>query len=187
MSRVPPPSRPLFLAIVWLAVSAIACHAEDGKFTDKPAIQELYTRLSNAMRAKDMKTIASLGTPDFTATDASGKVYNARQSLAMMESDLRSMKRINAVKPRIRSIALDGKKATTVAEMQVSAVMVQGGKPHDMKSTSVSKDTLVKTAKGWKFKSVVSLSADVTMDGRKVTVPPPGKKKRPTHPSEARP
>ena len=147
-----------------------------GQMPDKTAIKILYTRLSNAMKMKDVRAIQSLGTPDFTNKLRDGKVYNAKDSLAEMEKGFRSMKRITDIKINIRSLTINGKKAVAVVDHNMSAVIVMQSKPADMTMKSSSKDTLVKTPQGWKFKSVVSLSEEMTINGQKIGTAPPAKR-----------
>ena len=153
--------------------------------SDSAAIKAVYAKLSDAMRAKNVKAIAALGTPDFTVKEKNGTVHNAKESMAMMEQEFRTTKKINDLRMTLRSIKSDGRKATTTVDYVIASVIVQGGKPHDFKLSSTSRDTLVKTPQGWKFKSVETLSETMTMDGQPMAPPPPKKAHPSTKPKRA--
>jgi ketosteroid isomerase-like protein len=167
---------PTLVTAVLFGSALPALAAPAGQVPDKTAIKILYTRLCNAMKNKDVRAIEVLGTSDFTHKGPDGKVKSAKEAMAEVEQGLRSMKKINDVKADIRSVAISGKKAVVTVNYTMSAVIVQKGKPADMSMKSTSKDTLVKTPQGWKFKSVSAVTDEASINGQRIPgTPTPSK------------
>lgn len=164
----------LIAATAFLAIPALAAPVRDGQ--DRAAIDALYGKLTAAMRARNTKAIFALGTPDFSVKERNGQVHNAKDSKAILEAEFKTIKKVNELKMTIRSLKVKGKTATATVDYTMSAVVINAGKPHDMKDKGVTKDTLVNTDKGWKFKSVETLSDNMTMDGQPMPSAPPALK-----------
>jgi ketosteroid isomerase-like protein len=166
------PSLTALLVAMLFASNLTAQAAPRDAAADKQAIKKTYEQLEAAMRAKNLKAIAALETADFTHKSG-GKTYTAKQALDEMAKHLRSMKRIGELKVTARTIALKGAQATVLSDYALSAVIVDGGRPHDLKVLGSSKDTLIKKHEGWKFQKVVELTNSSTMDGQAPPINPP--------------
>lgn len=156
-----------------LIAAAGAAHADD-----KSEIAALYKKLDKAMAAKDIQGVMAVGTKDFTYAEA-GRKLTAEQMSAQMKQEFAMVQGAPTTKTTILSCKVKGKMATVVTgdygEMQMA---MQDGKPHTFVSNGKSTDTLVKTAVGWRVKSVVVTSNKMTMDGKPFdpSKPPPAPK-----------
>jgi ketosteroid isomerase-like protein len=160
-----------------LIVAASLCFASPllagGKDSpDKKAITALYGQLASAMRAKDVKAITRLGTPDFTSREVNGRVRTAEQSAAQMEEHFKTLKRVTDVRTSLVNLKIKDGTATAVSDFSFAAVVIAGGKPHDFRTSGQTKDTFVKTPAGWKFKSMHTVRATSLMDGEPIPAAP---------------
>lgn len=158
------------LVLVCLAgLAAIPPYAAlAGQMSDNEAIKILYVRMRKAMKDRDAKTIQSLMT-DVSTVD--GKTMTVKESMAVMESVLKRMKKVNEYKTEIKSCEISGKTAKLTVDYLLSAVMIQKGKPHDLVSKGTNTETLVKTPRGWRLKTVTTVKDETTMDGKTTRTP----------------
>jgi ketosteroid isomerase-like protein len=149
-----------------LAFASSAALSTAARADDNADIKAAYVKITKAMKAKDIKAVMAMGTEDFSETDKSGKTYSGKETAKMMEEHFKSMKTLD-VTMSADKITVNGKTATVLGSYNMSGTMVgPDGKTHTMANSGTSKDTLVKTPKGWLFKKVQSLKENMTMDGK---------------------
>ena len=150
----------LALAAVALAVPALS------RADTKSDIQKVYDKLSSSMLKGDLKGIMSTATPDFVMKEKT-RTLTAKQALAEMEMMFKSGLKIKAAKMKVKSVTLKGNTAIVNSTGYTEAAMkMQDGKMHQMVQHSTSRDVLVKTPQGWKFKVAEMISDKSTMDGK---------------------
>jgi len=148
---------------------------------DKTDIAALYKRVSASLKAKDVKGVVATGTPDFVSIE-NGTKMDAKQSQKMLEMEFQSMKSIKELYYKPTKIEVKGTNATVLSNFKMVATMGgEGGKTHEMTGSGTSKETLLKTKKGWLIKSMETLTSKSTMDGKpmQMPAPPPQTKKKP--------
>jgi len=164
------------LAAAALSLSVVAARADD-----KSDIHALYGKILAAMKAKDTKAIMALGTPDFYSVDH-GMRMDAKQTAQMMDMQFKMMKSMDSMKMNVDKLDIKGKNAVAMTSYSFSGKMTgQDGKLHTMSDSGVTKDTLVKSAKGWLFKSTETISSHPMMDGKPMPMgapPAPAPKKK---------
>lgn len=169
---------PLYAA---LAAAVLSASSLTARADDKADIQALYGKLQAAMKAKNTKAVMALGAPDFTSIDH-GMKLNAKQTAQMMDMQFKMVKSMDNLKMNVQKLDIKGKKAAATASFSFSGKMTgQDGKVHTLSDSGVTKDTLVKTPKGWLFKSTETVSSHPMMDGKPMQMgapQPPAKKKK---------
>jgi ketosteroid isomerase-like protein len=164
-----------------LAALASMSLGSPARADDKADIRAAYTKISAAMASKNIKAVMALGTPDFSETQH-GKTYNAADSTKMMTEEFKQMKTLEATMTA-NDISVKGKTAVVKSSYVMKGDMLTpDGKTHKMSSTGTSRDTLLKTGKGWLFKKVEGLSEKTLLDGKpfdpsKMEAPKPRMKK----------
>lgn len=164
-----------------LAAAALFFTVAPAAADTKSDIQKLYNKLCTAFKNGDMKLLMSTAAPGFKMKQQ-GQTMNAEQARAHMEAMFKSGVKINRCTMKVESIKLKGNTATVKALSHTDALMPgpPGGKKMRMVSDGVSRDILVKTPQGWKFKFAETVSEKMTMDGRpfdpSMMAPPPTKK-----------
>ena len=139
---------------------------------DKAEINALYGKIQAAMKAKNTKAIMALGTPDFVTIDHGVKM-DAKQTAQMMDTQFKMIKSFDSLKMAVSKLDIAGKNATATATYSFKGEITgQDGKSHTMSDSGLTKDTLVKTLKGWLFKSSETISQHPIMDGK--PMPQPG-------------
>jgi len=140
---------------------------------DRKDIDALYAKLTQAMKNKDADATLALETPDFVATSPGGGKMNGKQFAAQMKQENAGVKSIKSIDIKVKSVDIKGKtaKVTTNFNYAVEVEDKEGhmgpkGKTHIMSMIGEVKNDLVKTAAGWKFKSMVHGGGQVMMDGK---------------------
>jgi ketosteroid isomerase-like protein len=163
------------LSALAVAAGLLTLGAPAARADDKADIEALYAKISAAMKSKNLKAIYALGTSDFT-TKANGVTMGTKESAKMMEDQFKTLKKVNNCSMKISKITIKGASAVVLSDSVFDAtVSGPDGKIHKMADTGTSKDTLVKTKKGWLFKNVEMLTSKMTMDGKPYSPEAPGK------------
>ena len=137
--------------------------------SDRVAINTVYVRMSKAMKALNARGVQNLMT-DVSTID--GKTMTVKESMAVMKSVLKQMKKVNEYRNDVKSCVISGKTAKVTEDYYLSAVMVEKGKRHIMISKGTNADILVKTRKGWRIKTITTINDVTTIDGKKKENPP---------------
>ncbi len=153
--------------ILPLAVAALFFAVAPASADTKSDIQKLYNKLAIAFKNGDMKLLMSTAAPGFKMKEH-GQTMNAEQARAHLEGMFKSGFKINQCTMKVQSFKLKGNIATVKALSHTDGLMPggPGGKKMHMVSDGVSRDILVKTPQGWKFKFAETVSDKTTMDGR---------------------
>ena len=172
-----------------IAVAAIlltAGIANAGRADDRAEIDALYARLAEALRNKTPEATLALETPDFTAQGADGKAISGKQLAEQMKQNA-SGRDIKDVKITVKKAVIVGKTAKVTTNFGY-AVLVEDkdghmgpkGGTHEMALSGEMKNDLVKTAAGWKFKTMHQGVGKMMIDGKPVSARPAGAPSRPT-------
>jgi ketosteroid isomerase-like protein len=165
------PSR--FTLSALLAAAALSLPVVSARADDKSDIHALYGKILAAMKAKDTKAIMALGTPDFVSIDHGTKM-NAQQTAQMMDMQFKMMKSMDSMKMNVEKLDIKGKNAAATTNYAFKVKMTgQDGKLHTISDSGITKDTLVKTGKGWLFKTQETISQHSMMDGKPMPMPAP--------------
>jgi ketosteroid isomerase-like protein len=161
-----------------LAAAALTIGNGPARADDKSEIKALYKKLERAMKAKDVKAILATGTADFTHKGAGMPTMDAKATAQMMEQQFKLMKSLDKVVMSPDKIMIHGGSATVLSSFQMKGTMTMpDGKVHSMTDSGTSKETLVKTKKGWLFKVVEMGTSKPMMDGKPMQMgAPPAKK-----------
>lgn len=151
---------------VFIALAAFPAYAGLSDLAaDRAAIKALYVRMAKAMKERDARATQSVMT-DVSTID--GKTMTVKQSMAMMKSVLAQMTKVNACKYEVKTCEISGKTAKVTEDYSVSFEMMEKGKLHKMISKGTNSDTLIKTRKGWRIKTITTMHDETTMDGKKI-------------------
>lgn len=150
----------------------VLCLASIGFADDKKSIAELFQAMDKAMMAKDTKALMRLCAKDFTAKQ-NGQVYTAAQIRAQMDTQFKTIKKVDSVKTTVTSLKIDRERAAAATSfVYVGTIVGADGKPHKMVFKGSSKDSLVKVSGKWLFKSTELVSEKGTLDGKPIGEPP---------------
>lgn len=142
-----------------------------GTGNDRKDIDALYAKLIAAMKAKSADGIIKLGTKDFTSKQG-GMTFNAEQAKKQMEMQFKATKKVDKFEVKVLTCNIAGKTANVTTSYNMALKIVgQDGKLHSLTGTGKSKEVLVKTDKGWLFKSTEDTSSSMMMDGKPMPMP----------------
>jgi len=155
-----------FLSALFIACAAISTYANN---SDKDQIKALYAKLENALRSKDINAVEATEAPDFTDTE-NGRKLSKAEANKQMKTEFASIKSLQVFKINLTSLKINGNTAhgTTTYSMKFkSAGMTSGDKTtHSYELTGSTEEDLVKTHKGWLFKSTKNKGSKLRVDGK---------------------
>lgn len=160
----------LFVGLISAAVFALATPA------DEQALKAAYSAIDQAISRKDVATVRKYVSKDAVWNNKGMGKVKGEQALASLEQQMKMVQSMSMV-TKILSIKVNGAtatiKTTGVMKMKVNNPQTKKVSSIDAKSNSV--DTWVKTAQGWKLKTVFSEPTELLMDGKKMQMPAAGK------------
>ena len=148
---------------------------------DRSDIDALYTRLEQALKNRTPEVTLELETPDFRSIGANGKASTGRQLVEQMKRQDAGVKSVKDVTIAVKRATITGKTARVVTDFRYT-VMVDDkdghlgpkGATHEMGMRGDLKNDLVKTAAGWRFRTMETGRGKVLIDGKPVRNPAPG-------------
>ncbi len=163
------------------AVSAIlACillNTPAVKADDKKDIQTLYSKLQAGFLNKDADAISKLSTPDYTQKMSNGTTMNRAQVTQNLKMQFSMTKKVKKMDMKLSNISVKGKTASGTSSYTFTGEIVDPdghmgapGKSHLLSVSGSEHATMVKTPKGWRFKSISSDQEKMTMDGKPLSV-----------------
>lgn len=172
------------ILLVLGAVILAAGSAGGARADDRAEIDALYVKLAQALKNKTPEETLALETPDFKSIDAHGKAISGKALVAQMKQQDSSVKDIKSVDIKVKSYGIKGNTAKAVTDFSYAVEiedkdghMGPKGGTHEMAMSGEVKNDLVKTAAGWKFKSMREGTGKVFIDGKPVPQAPPGAKR----------
>ena len=146
-----------------LAVLAVSSFAQAAP----KDIQEFYTKVAAAEEKKNLAALVSLTTPGFVLVDHHGKSYPLAQVKQIWQTQMSLMQNVRS-KYIVEKATITGNTATVVTAATMTADWKDAttGKVQKLKSAGKSRDTLLKTATGWKYQKSVATSLTATLDGK---------------------
>lgn len=150
-----------------IPVLALACATMSGSAhaDEISEFQGRYAQLKAAMDTREPKRIKPLLTPDFTATDISGRTQNADamiDRLAMIPVDPDW-----AEKTTVVSVDVQADSARVLQRMEASGSREgRDGKQHTMSFNTLSADTWVQGPSGWLLKATETQEMTFARDGQ---------------------
>ena len=163
-----------FIGII-AALVVFGAVAPAAKADDKADINALYVKLVSHMKKKDVKGIMAMGTSDFQMKQ-DGQTLDAAQASQQMSVQFQTMN-VDSVSMKVSSFKVTGKKAVvnTNYAMKLSMQEPQGGPKHILADAGTTRDVLVKSAGGWKFRMTETVAHKTLMDGKPFNpMAPPG-------------
>jgi ketosteroid isomerase-like protein len=156
----------LVFAAILLAKGALA--ATD---TNRAAFTDIYTKVSKALKEKDMKekdmnTIISYETEDYTSKSLSGETENRDQTNEKLKQGFSVFKKISSFDEEIVEAKFENDTATIVVSETMKATIADPeGKDHTVNGLTKSRDIWVKKDGKWKIKSSEMIEDKSTLDG----------------------
>jgi ketosteroid isomerase-like protein len=151
------------LAVALIGLTLVCLCAETSSAKDaavRKAISAEYAKFSRAAKKKDVKTALSIGTADLVVVQPDGQTMNRQQIEAMLSLQMNMVKQIRRVDIAIASLSVRGKQAVALVSMTLSGVVEDSeGKQREVISQNMSRDTWVKTDKGWRMKRSESVNS----------------------------
>lgn len=139
---------------------------------DKGDIYGAYKKLESAFKARSVDAVMALCTDDFTMVTP-GQVLATEEVKKTLKQSFSMMKKSPDFRMTVDKLALKAKsaEAKTIGVMKVDIVDPEGvygskGAKHATNYTIVSRDSWVKTAKGWRMKETETVSEKMLIDGK---------------------
>jgi ketosteroid isomerase-like protein len=159
-------AKQLFALAIILATPVLGIAATDSDRNDLSKIYQVYAQV---MKQKDLATILSFETDDFTHKLLSGKTLNRQQDAANTRQAFLATKVISRVDVQVLDLKIQSAQANVVASQILEATIVDPqGKEHTLVSKSKSRDTWVKVEGHWKIKYSEDFEGSDTIDGHPV-------------------
>jgi ketosteroid isomerase-like protein len=151
----------LVFAAILLAKGALA--ATD---TNRTAFTDIYKKVSKALKEKDMNTIISYETEDYTSKSLSGETENRDQTNEKLKQGFSVFKKISSFDEEIVEAKFENDTATIVVSETMKATIADPeGKDHTVNGLTKSRDIWVKKDGKWKIKSSEMIEDKSTLDG----------------------
>jgi ketosteroid isomerase-like protein len=144
-----------------IAAMSALCMGAFAATKDEDSIRNTYAKMASAMKSKDLAAVESLEAPGYTHS-AMGQTLDAAKANSMMKQEFQQVQSFSAFEIKVASIKVSGSTARAATNFRM-ALNTQG---HVITVTGTSKDTLVKTGKGWQFKTSVFSAGKTLMDGK---------------------
>jgi len=156
-----------------LVVGVLGLASQAARADDSAEIKALYAKLTAAMTMKNVNAVMALAAPGFTMVEPDGKVLNAQQARALMNQEFKSMGAVKSLSISPTAIKVSGRTAKVKTKFSGAMSMVDAkgemgpiGKSHTLSMSGIGTNTLVKTSKGWLFKSTSSKTEKMMLDGK---------------------
>ncbi|HZT43904.1 MAG TPA: nuclear transport factor 2 family protein [Chthonomonadaceae bacterium] len=152
------------LALLLSVIMAGTAAADDVK-----DIRSTYDKFCAAIIHQNFAAIRALETPDFTAQEG-GRKLNGKQEEAVLRQQFSTKGKVRFMRVLMRGVSVRGKTAEVVTDFWYQAIVpVQAGtgKPHRYDRSGSISNTLVKTASGWKFKTLTQTTLSIAVDGQR--------------------
>lgn len=153
-----------------IAVGLIATCALS--FADtKAELDAMYAKFNAAMLKKDLATVMSMCTKDFSWVDSKGKKISRVEMEAQMKLQFQFLKKVTAVTVTIEKVTMNGAEATAHTKGVFAGDLVldpKTKKVSKLKSVSTTDDTWVKLGGKWMLKRVKALKETTTVDGKPI-------------------
>lgn len=154
-AKIAPPARPVAL----LPVGA-----------ERKAIQAKYDAMSLLVMRRDGKRLAALlmgmTTPDFVYRDKKGRAQNRAKLVGDLRAQMKMVSKFKRSGNRVAALALRGSGGTARVISDFAMVFPNGKKWVTVVGQSTTDDVWVKTAAGWKLKSIRTLKENVKYNGK---------------------
>lgn len=159
-------------ALAAVLACALLAAGSPARADDRADIAALYAKLRQAILTNHPEATLAMETPDFVSKGEGGRTMNGKQLAEQMKAEHGRMK-LKTMTIKIDKMAIHGRTADVTTSFAFSTEMVDKGgqmgpkgKAHLMAATGTIHNTLVKTAQGWKFKTMDERAGAVTMDGK---------------------
>jgi hypothetical protein len=131
-------------------------------------LQNVFAARMQAYVKKDYQTLVSQVSPDFSAALPNGQTLNYEQIKTYMRRNLDRFISIESQSITIENAMVNGNEAVIDARQTVSRTQkFADGSVHNVATSVLQQETWVKTATGWKLKSVGSEREQSTLvDGK---------------------
>jgi hypothetical protein len=152
---------------------------------DRAEIDALYSKLEQALKNKTPEDTLALETPDFIAIER-GKAISGKELVKEMKAQDAAVKTVKDVSIKVKKAVITGKTAKVTTDFRYlvevddpAGHMGPKGATHEMSMQGEVKNDLVKTASGWKFKTMQQGVGKMLVDGKPVPQVPPKKTRKP--------
>ncbi len=167
---------------LWLALlmSLIVCIGA----TAKPAAQKpmkpataaqirvfaaLYDQGDKAFLSRDIQSVRSKMTPDFTLL-LFGETFSRAQYIGSMTAFFDQIIKVKTAKTSIQKLEFRGKRAFMEARGTSEFTMLgEDKKPHSFKMVQCSRDSWISTSRGWQIQVITAISEQNYIDGKQVS------------------
>jgi hypothetical protein len=157
--------------LVWSCTVTAQDHAPGNDF------QALYSKIDQALKARDATFPNSLLAEDYMGKDEHGNVKNRAQSVEQNNGIAAAIREVTSFTTKVESVKEGKDQDEAIVETSnVGNVTMMGadGRIHLIDAKGRSRDTWVRTDGGWKLKYREVLESSGTVDGK--PIPQPGEK-----------
>ena len=137
---------------------------------ERKAVQSKYDAMSLLVMHRDGNRLAALfmgmTTPDFVYRDKKGHKLNRTQLVMQLKRQMKMVKAFKRSGNKVTSFAVKGPVGTAGIVSDFAMVFPNGTKTVTVAGQSATSDTWIKTAKGWKLRSIRTLRESVKYNGK---------------------
>lgn len=157
------------LLIVTLSVLALQSGAAADERALRKALTPMYAKIEAAFRKRDVAAFMALTAPNFTGKQKDKVVEGSKvqMQLGMEFAMLQSMDKVTMKMEKVTS--KDGKAVVVNRYSFAGTVAPEKGKILKMADNGVTRDTWVKTPKGWLLLQLETVKSNPTFNGRPVS------------------
>jgi len=150
--------RKITLAVLVAMMPALPVQADDAAV--RKQIESQIARFQKAFKAKDIKGMRAITTPDFSVKSPDGVKSSRTEAEAVMLAEMKSIRAVKEWKITIESLKVNGSTATAlVNERMVAQIADTSSKVTTRVSKAKIRETWVKSGGVWKYKRSEALSA----------------------------
>ncbi len=133
-----------------------------------PDIKAVYDKLIAAMVNKDVKMLAATSSPNFRLKLATGQEMSAEEAFKTLDNQFKMMPGKPKMSLKFTKCVVKGSTATVwvTGTFESKMKISPDNKTGALVETSKGKDILVKSKKGWLFKSIEFTESKSTLDGK---------------------
>lgn len=156
------------MPLALLASILLAQTAADPKTT----FEKVYNQLSTLTIKKDAAGLEKLfkitTTSDFVYYPTRGKKLTAKELIAAMKEQMRTVGKVAKSTQKLDKIVLKGDTAIVTVSAAYAMDVPVKGKAGKLAGTSLTTDTWVNTPKGWRLKEIKTLKETATLNGKAI-------------------
>ena len=133
------------------------------------ALEEMYAKIAEAQRNKDIEALRATRTPDFSVDMQNGQKWDLETSLNYSRAGFAQVESNISISNTIESLDVQDDIAVAVVHQRWSRMQMKAGNVRRVDTEAIQTETWVKTPDGWRLKHISEIKPGAWyVDGKRI-------------------